>query len=209
MGVSFIERQMNDVLDEKVMRVVSEYLDWCDATPREIKYLEAYCNGRDEMNKKVFQVAKLNTIGNRELCEFLVRSMPNLKGGPCRAMYPAIRENREKFIRAIEHLNTIDEERRFVAIEDFLRGVFKIKGLAEAFWSEVIRCKFPSIALVNKKTKRFFDNLGVLLGVTEGERCENATYRHFRWSSLWAKRTGRPKLALLEMSHLEHFALTR
>ena len=207
MGMSFMEKQMSSILDERMMRIISEYREWCDATPREIKHLEAYVNGRAEMGKKVFHIAKLKTIGDEELCELLLSSMPNLKAGPCRTMHRAIRDNREKFIRAVEHLNTIDEARRFVAIEDFLNGKFKIKGLGKAFWGEVIRCKFPSIALVNGKTERFFDALGIRLGVTTGERCENATFCHSRWSSLWAERTGSPKLSLLEMSHLEHFAL--
>ena len=109
---------------------------------------------------------------------------------------------RSRFEDAVSHLSNMQHEHRFNALGDFTgNGEFTVKYLGFAFWSEMIRIRFPDVPLFNKKTKTFFDTIGVYIGDTFEEKLKNVSNFYKRFSN--------DEMDLLKLSHLEHFVVAK
>ena len=208
---SFIGQQMNGELDHKMITLIGSYKDWLKYNDREREYLQQYTSGMMHVKDTISDNSLIEQLLVRENSELFVKNikdwLPNLKGLTSFHFNRAIVENRVMFVESLKHLSKISEADRFEAIEDFIgSGQWRISGLGRAFWSEIIRCKFPDVPLVNAKTEDFFMAIGIQTGVKPEDKCKNIAYCYERWNEEWNKKTGQEELSLLQLSHLEHYA---
>ena len=82
---------------------------------------------------------------------------------------------------------------------------YKIKGVGRTFWSELVRCKFKDVPLLNDKTEEFFGSIGLCPGFSSEEKLKSIAYCYKRWAKIYKEQTDK-KISLLKLSHIEHFA---
>lgn len=212
-GTTFISQQMSDSLDDKILGLMKSYLEWADNTDTEVKYQKNYKIGWEKIRENIFDLEKLRGFSDDEY-EYLVKTqlrawIPNINSGPVLIhLYGGLLDHRKEFEDAIEHLNETDRNERFRIIEDFINsdGKWKIPGIGRAFWSEIVRCKFPDVPLINGKTDDFFMAINIQTGQTPEDKGQNIAYCYNRWIKKWNKSHGGKQISLLKMSHMEHFA---
>lgn len=209
-GDSFIGQQMSDELDRKMVALISSYADWLNNNDKEKEYLEKYIFGIQRVHETVLDNNLVTQLLRRENSEIFVKDikdwLPNLKGLTSFHFNRAIVENRVTFVDSLKHLNKVNESDRFKVIEDFVDdGKWRVSGLGRAFWSEIIRCKFPDVPLINAKTDDLFMAIGVQTGTKPEDKCKNIAYCYKRWNERWSEQTGDKELSLLQLSHMEHY----
>ena len=199
----FIAEQMSEELDKKITEMSQLYKQWVSENQKEIDFIENRNAEVKWIQENVLNVSKLKKLSNREYCD-LIHEIPNhltnLKMGANRTLYANIDGNKEKFVRAIEYLCNAEEEQKISVIKELLENEsFRIKGMARSFWSEIVRCRFTDIPLVNVKTEDFFNSIGLQIGFSPEEQVENVYYCYKRWGKLCKNMT------INDFSHMEHF----
>lgn len=212
-GDSFIGQQMSDELDQKIVTLISSYADWLSNNDKEKEYLEKYTFGMQRVRETVLDNNLVTQLLRRESSETFVKDikdwLPNLKGLTSFHFNSAIVENRAIFVESLKHLIKANKSDRFKIIEDFVGdGRWRVSGLGRAFWSEIIRCKFPDVPLVNAKTDDFFMAIGIQTGTNPEDKCQNIAYCYKRWNEKWNEKSNDKKLSMLQLSHMEHYAKT-
>lgn len=201
-----IEAQMSHDLDQKILAMIPIYKQWLQDNDKERDFVYGRASAVEWVQNNVLNTQKLRLLSNEQyeqLFHEIPRHLLNLNEGANRTMYSNLQGNRQTFIRAIEHLNETPAERRFEVIEDYIGNdeAYKIKGLAQSFWSEIIRCRFLDVPLVNSKTEEFFAAIGLDIGASQTEKLENVHYCYTRWGALYPN-----DISMNDFSHMEHFA---
>ena len=197
-------------LDRKINGLIELYTTWLNedfsVNNREYQYILNMPLQREWVMKEIinFDLASLSDnafiIKFRELSSHISNltrylSMWNKDN-------KKVLEIREGFTNAVKHLSNMQEKDRYQAHNDFVGdGKFAVKHLKEAFWSEMIRNKFPDVPLLNSKTERFFDAIGVYIGDTYEEKLINVSNFYKRFST--------QDMTLEMLSHLEHFVIAK
>ena len=203
-----MEEQMTTLLDNKMDKLITIYKQWLDNSDND------YIVGQNEavkwVRKNFFNNPDLEKIGMltyRSLIKEIPKHLTNLKEGACRTLYKhsLTGDSRKRFIKCIKYINSVPEEKRFEIVRILTTNEnLRIKGVGQSFWSEMVRCKFPDeIPLVNSKTINFFSILGLYVGVSAEEQHKNVYYCYKRWGSFYEG-----DISMLELSHMEHYALT-
>lgn len=201
-----IEAQMSHNLDQKILAMIPIYKQWLQDNDKERAFVYGRAPAVEWIQNNILNTQKLRLLSDEQY-EQLFREIPkhllNLNEGANRTMYSSLRGSKQTFIRAIEHLNETPAERRFEVIEDYIGNneAYKIKGLAQSFWSEIIRCRFLDVPLVNTKTEEFFATIGLDIGASQTEKLENVHYCYTRWGALYPN-----DISMNDFSHMEHFA---
>ena len=155
-----------DTLDAKIHELLDLYIVWLNkdfnGNNREYQYISKMTSNREWIIKEIINF-NIDTLSNNEFIhrfrELSVR-IPNLTRylGMWNKDDKTVLEIRENFTKAVKHLSNVSENDRYQVHNDFIgEGKFVVKHLKEAFWSEMIRIKFPDVPLLNGKTERFFD----------------------------------------------------
>ena len=198
-------------LDEKMEQLIGLYEKWLEETESEAEYSAAYKSGISWTKKNILDEDKLKSVSDKEY-EELIRDIPNhlinLRYGfsalkICSTLQPGLLHDSHKaFNKAIRYLNSAPKENRYDIIQDLVCNPdYKIKGMGTAFWSEIIRCKYADVPLVNGKTTDFFLALGLNIGISPKDITRNVGYCYGRWKNFHEK-----KISIFELSHMEHFA---
>lgn len=201
-----MEEQMDKQLDKKVMSLIEIYQEWLKTSGDD--YIERQEAAAKWVRANVFDNTDLNTLGivdYRRLIREIPTHLTNLKEGACRTLYKNSlnSEGKRKFLRAINFINKANQKDCFEIMNKLTTDEkYRIKGLGQSFWSEMLRCKFPNMPLVNSKTVSFFQKLELYIGINPTEQHESVYYCYSRWIELYKK-----NVSMLELSHMEHFAL--
>lgn len=207
----FMEEQVSNEMDEKIEAMIMLYEQWLVSDDYEQEYCREYLSGMTWAKKNLLDEAKLNSMTDKEY-EEMIRETPshltNLRlGFGAMQLFSTLKpgllhDSHKAFTKAIHHLNATPKEDRFKVLQDLTNNPdYKIKGMGTSFWSEVIRCKFPDVPLVNIKTVDFFTALGLNIGVAPEERARNVGYCYGRWQQFHEG-----KIDMFRLSHMEHFA---
>ena len=204
-----MSEQMTKDLDDKILGMIPLYQKWLNDTEEERKYVERYNDGFKWVCKNVFTVPERKPFTDADFVA-LMHQIPdyltNVKNGAHRTLYIGLKGKRKAFVKAIKLINQAPQSERFDLLQTLLYSPdYEIKGVRGAFWSEIIRCKFPDVPLVNKKTLDFFIAIGLNIGVTPKEHVRNISYCYSRWRELYKKMNG-GDIGFFELSHMEHFA---
>jgi len=201
-----MEEQMSKELDDKMMALIDVYKKWLVNSDNQ--YVSNQEDAAKWVKQEIFDNKSLSGLGfikYKELIREIPSHLTNLKDGACRTLYKnsLSGDGKRRFLRAIKLINNTKPEDCFKTMEILVSDEdYRIKGLGQSFWSELLRCKFPNMPLVNSKTVRFFQLLELYIGVNPMEQHENVYYCYSRWGSLYGG-----KVSMLELSHMEHFAL--
>lgn len=201
-----MEEQMSKELDDKMLTLIKIYKDWL--TSSDNQYIKSQEEAGKWVMREIFNNSSLSGLGiikYRTLIREIPSHLTNLKDGACRTLYKnsLSGDGRKRFLRAIKLINNTKPEDCFNTMEMLVSDEnYRIKGLGQSFWSELLRCKFPNMPLVNSKTARFFQLLELYIGVNPMEQHENVYYCYNRWRSFYPG-----DVSMLELSHMEHFAL--
>ena len=203
-----MEEQMSKPLDDSMMKMIRVYRKWLESS--DSSDVQDQAEAAKWVRKNFFNNNELKNIGMfkyRSLVKGIPEHLTNLKGGACRTLYTHIfkSENKKKFIRCIELINETPAEDCFGLIYTLTtEPKYKIKGVGQSFWSEMLRCKFPdTMPLVNSKTIDFFQALDLYIDIEPEEQHRNVYYCYSRWAEVYPE-----NISLLELSHIEHFALS-
>ncbi|MBQ9018475.1 type I restriction enzyme HsdR N-terminal domain-containing protein [Candidatus Saccharibacteria bacterium] len=203
-----MEEQMSKPLDDLMMKMTNVYRGWLKSS--DSTYIQDQIEAAKWVRKNFFDNSELKIISMlkyRSLVREIPEHLTNLKGGACRTLYTNIfkSENKKKFIRCIELANNTLVEDCFSLIHTLTTNdKYKIKGVGQSFWSEMLRCKFPdTMPLVNSKTIDFFQALDLYVGVEPEEQHRSVYYCYSRWAEMYPR-----DISLLELSHIEQFALS-
>lgn len=207
----FMAEQMTRDLDDRIEVMINLYERWLADNEKESQYCADYLKGMQWARENLLDEVKLKSLTDKEY-EALIRETPkhllNLKYGfgtisLFSTLKPKLLHNSRKlFINAIHHLNTIPKKERFKVLQDLTsKPEYSIRGMKKAFWTEVIRCKYPDVPLFNEKTADFFTALGLYIGITFEEKIRNISYCYSRWQHFH-----KGEISMFELSHLEHFA---
>lgn len=204
MAQQFVAEQMSEDLDRKILEMSILYKEWVSTNPKEENFINDRQKAIEWVEDNVLNLQKIRKMTDADF-EKLMHEIPNyltnLKFGANRTLYTHLNGRKDNFVRAIEHLCEATSEEKFIVIKDLLEDeAYKIKGVARSFWSEVIRCRFKDIPLVNAKTENFFNSIGIQIGFTEEEKVESVYYCYNRWGKLCKNMT------VNDFSHMEHFA---
>ena len=186
------------------------YQNWLKNNAEEEAYLKHYKEGFEWVKENVFTIPEQKRFTNQEYIQ-IIHEIPehltNIKSGASRTLYKSIDSSRNTFRNAIVLINTTHRPHRYNILQELLTNTkYKIKGMSKSFWSEIIRCKFDDVPLVNSKTEDFFIALGLNIGVEAADQVKNVSYCYNRWRELYKNSGG--EIELLELSHMEHFAKT-
>lgn len=198
--------QMSRELDDKMIPLIKVYQKWLESSGDD--YIKRQEEAARWVRKEIFNNQSLNTLGMlkyRSLIKEIPSHLTNLKEGACRTLYKnsLSGEGKRRFLRAINLINKTAPEDCFEIMDKLTSDErYRIKGLGQSFWSEMLRCKFPNMPLVNSKTVNFFQKLGLYVGINPKEQHENVYYCYSRWIKLYDN-----NVSMLELSHMEHFAL--
>lgn len=199
----FVAEQMSEELDEKIIKMSSLYKEWVATNPKEKDFIRERENAVAWVEENVLNLPKIRKITEndfKKLMHEIPKHLTNLKFGANRILYTNLDGKKDVFVRAIEHVCNAMQEEKFTIIKDLLENEnYQIKGVARSFWSEIIRCKFKDVPLVNAKTEDFFNSIGIQIGFTEEEKVENVYYCYSRWGKLCKDMT------VNDFSHMEHF----
>lgn len=202
--------QMSEKLDDRILKMIPIYQKWLNDNVQERDYLKNYREGFDWVKKNVFTIPEQKRFTNQEYNQ-IIHEIPehltNIKSGASRTLYKSIDSSRSTFRNAIVLINSTHKPGRYDVLQKLLTDPkYSIKGMSKSFWSEIIRCKFDDVPLVNSKTEDFFIALGLNIGVEAADQVKNVSYCYSRWRELYEKAGG--EIELLELSHMEHFAKT-
>lgn len=198
--------QMSRELDNKMIPLIKVYQKWLESSGDD--YIKRQEEAARWVRKEIFNNQSLNTLGMlkyRSLIKEIPSHLTNLKEGACRTLYKnsLSGEGKRRFLRAINLINKTAPEDCFEIMDKLTSDErYRIKGLGQSFWSEMLRCKFPNMPLVNSKTVNFFQKIGLYVGVNSKEQHENVYYCYSRWIKMYGN-----NVSMLELSHMEHFAL--
>lgn len=202
-----MEEQMSKPLDDLMTKMISLYREWLKTSGG--TYVQDQTEAAKWVCKNFFNSSELKNMGMlkyRKLIKEIPEHLTNLKGGACRTLYTNIfkSENKRKFVRCIELINKTPAENCFGLIKTLTtEDKYKIKGVGQSFWSEMLRCKFPDkMPLVNSRTIDFFQALDLYIGIEPEDQHKNVCYCYSRWIKMYPE-----KISLLELSHIEYFAL--
>lgn len=203
---SLMEEQMNSKLDNHMLKMIDVYKAWLESS--DDSYIKSQKEAAKWVRNNIFNNKNLSKLGirnYRNLIKEIPSHLTNLKDGACRTLYKhsLSGESKKKFIRSIELINKTPPEECFGLVHILTTDEkYKIKGVGQSFWSEMLRCKFPNMSLVNTKTIDFFQMLGLYVGIGAEEQHKNVCYCYSRWAEMYGNR-----ITMLELSHMEHFAL--
>ena len=203
-------RNLDTGKDEKIRQLIDLYSLWLsedkNRNKKEYQYLQSLKENRAWIAENILNT-DLRSLSNDDFLQRfreLSLRLPNLT----RYLRMWNKDDKEVlsirqgFENAISHLTGLPKSHRYNALDDFTRNSqFAVKHLKNAFWSEMIRIKFKDVPLLNNKTERFFDAIGVYIGDTYEEKLKNVSNFYSRFSG--------PNMDLDMLSHLEHFALAK
>lgn len=216
-----ISSQMNEERDKKIHKMIEEYVKWLAENPKEYEAAFSFKDERKWVRENIFNVEKLQSLSDEDYSK-LMHEIPKhtlaVNGFGLMMLYGekngeamsnmGIIGDRKKFIKCIEYLNSIPKKDAKEALKNFTTdsSEYKILGVGQMFWSEMLRCRFDNIPLQNQKTDKFFRAIGIELGFTSEQKTQSIAYCHDRWLTEWNADVNHLQLDSSALSHMEHFA---
>ncbi len=201
---------MNQELDNKILDLISYYSEYLDT--EEPNFRKQNAQNKLWIIENLLDTARLHKLSDNQYIETFrdIYNHINPTSRNWKKDNSAVLSQRAEFTQAVIHLNETTHKHRFDVINDLTgSGSFKIKNLDVGFWTEIIRCKFDDIPVVNNRTRQFFSIIGIDIGKTVESNIREVGAYYLHWVKLFNEGKKLNLMTLSEMSHLEWYAETQ